>query len=72
MIKLAIAVLRSLYGSTAVKAFGPVNLKACRGEFVKQGLSPGRVQPADESHQAMLSMGCGERAGAARGLYHDL
>src|SRR5262249_30796514 len=39
MIRLALAVLRLLYGHTLVRDFGPLALKACRAEFVDQGLS---------------------------------
>jgi integrase len=38
-IKLALKVLRQLYGSTLVKDFSPLSLKACRAEFISQGLS---------------------------------
>jgi hypothetical protein len=39
MIRLALKVLRRLYGSTPIKDFGPLSLRACRDEFVRQGLS---------------------------------
>jgi integrase len=39
IIKLALKVLRSLYGSSLVKEFAPLALKACRAEFIRQGLS---------------------------------
>jgi hypothetical protein len=39
LIKLSLRVLRSLYGSTLAKDFAPLALKACRAEFVRQGLS---------------------------------
>jgi integrase len=41
MIRLALRVLRQLYGSTLVRDFGPINLKACRAEFIRQWLSRG-------------------------------
>ncbi len=71
MIKLAIAVLRSLYGSTAVKDFGPVNLKACRGEFVKQGLSRGECNRRTNLIKQCFRWAA-ENELAPRGLYHDL
>jgi integrase len=39
IIKLALKVLRALYGSSLVKDFSPLALKACRAEFIGQGLS---------------------------------
>lgn len=39
LIRLAVGVLRRLYGPTFVKDFGPLALKACRAEFVRKGLS---------------------------------
>ena len=39
LIKLSLKVLRSLYGSTLAKDFVPLALKACRAEFIRQGLS---------------------------------
>ena len=48
MIRLALRVLDSLYGSTLVKDFGPVNLKACRADFVRQGLSRGECKAGAE------------------------
>jgi integrase len=39
LIKSALKVLRSLYGSTLAKDFSPLALKACRAEFIRQGLS---------------------------------
>ena len=39
MIRLSLKVLRSLYGSTLAKDFGPLALEACQAEFVRQGLS---------------------------------
>src|SRR5262249_32390167 len=39
MIRLALKVLRRLYGETPARDFGPLSLKACRAEFVGQGLS---------------------------------
>jgi integrase len=39
MIRLALKVLNRLYGHTSVRDFGPLALKACRAEFVSQGLS---------------------------------
>jgi hypothetical protein len=41
LIKVSIRGLRKLYGSALVKDFGPWSLKACRAEFVRQGLSRG-------------------------------
>jgi integrase len=38
-IRLALRVLRQLYGSTLAKDFSPLALKACRAEFIHQGLS---------------------------------
>src|SRR5262245_54759159 len=39
MIRLALRVLNRLYGHSPVQDFGPLALKACRTEFVGQGLS---------------------------------
>jgi hypothetical protein len=39
LIRTAVRVLREFYGSTLVKDFGPVALKACRAEFVRRGFS---------------------------------
>jgi integrase len=39
MIRLALGVLRRLYGHTLVRDFGPLALKACRAEFIKNELS---------------------------------
>ena len=43
MIRLSLKVLRSLYGQTLAKDFGPLSLEACQVEFVRQGLSRGEV-----------------------------
>jgi integrase len=39
IINLAIGVVQRLYGRTLVKDFDPLTLKACRSEFIRQGLS---------------------------------
>jgi hypothetical protein len=39
MIRLALKVANRLYGHSLVRDFGPIALKACRAEFVRQGLS---------------------------------
>jgi integrase len=39
MIRLSLKVLRRLYGDTPARDFGPLALKACRAEFIRQGLS---------------------------------
>jgi integrase len=39
MIRLALRVVRRLHGTTLVAGFGPLALKACRDEFIRQGLS---------------------------------
>lgn len=39
LITLALKTLRRLYGSSPAREFGPLALKACREEFVKQGLA---------------------------------
>jgi integrase len=39
IIKLSLKVLRRLYGDTPAKDFGPLKLKACRTQFVEDGLS---------------------------------
>src|SRR5262249_11827438 len=39
IIRLALRVLKTLYGSSLVKDFSPLKLEACQGEFVRQGLA---------------------------------
>jgi integrase len=39
LIKSSLKTLRSLYGTTLAKDFSPLALKACRAEFIRQGLS---------------------------------
>jgi integrase len=39
LIRLAIKILRELYGREPASTFGPLALKACRDQFIKQGLA---------------------------------
>jgi integrase len=39
LIKLALRTCRSIYGTTLAKDFAPLALKACRAEFIREGLS---------------------------------
>jgi integrase len=71
MIKLAIKVLRRLYGSTFIKDFGPVNLKACRAKFVREGLSRGECNRRTNLIKQCFRWAA-ENELAPRGLYHDL
>jgi integrase len=41
MIRLSLEVLQKLYGSTLAKEFGPVALRACQAQFIRDGLSRG-------------------------------
>ncbi len=68
MIRLALKVLRGLYGNSPVQDFGPLALKACRGEFVRQGPLAARMQPPDEPDQAGIPLGDRERGGPGRHL----
>jgi integrase len=71
MIRLALKVLRQLYGSTSIKDFGPVNLKACRAEFIRQGLSRGECNRRTNLIKQAFRWAT-ENELAPRGLYHDL
>jgi integrase len=39
MIRLSLKVLRRLFGSTLAKDFGPMSLRTCQAEFIRDGLS---------------------------------
>jgi integrase len=71
MIRLALRVLDRLYASTLVRDFGPVNLKACRAEFVRQGLSRGECNRRTNLIKQAFRWAA-ENEMAPRGLYHDL
>jgi integrase len=71
MIKLALKVQRQLYGTTFIKDFGPVNLKACRAEFIRLGLSRGECNRRTNLIKQAFRWGA-ENELAPRGLYHDL
>src|SRR5262245_14838662 len=71
MIKLALKVLRHLYGSTSIKDFGPVNLKACRAEFIRLGLSRRECNRRTNLIKQAFRWAA-ENELAPRGLYHDL
>jgi integrase len=71
MIRLALKVLRQLYGSMFISDFGPVNLKACRAEFIREGLSRGECNRRTNLIKQCFRWAA-ENELAPRGLYHDL
>jgi hypothetical protein len=71
MIKLAIKTLRRLYGSTSVKDFGPVALKANQAEFIREKLSREECKRRLGLIKQFFRW-CAENEFAPRGLYHGL
>ncbi len=60
IIKPALKVLNSLYGSTLSKDFSPLGLKACRAEFISQGLSRRECNRRTRLIRQMFKWGCSE------------
>jgi integrase len=71
MIRLALQVLHQLYGSILIREFGPINLKACRAEFIRQGLSRGECNRRTNLIKQCFRWAA-ENEMVPRGLYHDL
>jgi hypothetical protein len=71
MIRLALEVADDLYGHTAVRDFGPLALKACRNEFVRQGLSRGEVNRWTNLIKQMFRWGT-ENELVPGGIFHAL
>lgn len=71
MIRLALKVANVLYGSVPVGEFGPMALKACRAEFVAQGLSRRECNRRTNLIKQAFRWGTGNEL-VAPGVYHAL
>jgi integrase len=60
IIKPSLRVLRSLYGSSLAKDFSPLALKACRAEFIQQGLSRRECNRRTRLIRQMFKWACSE------------
>jgi integrase len=71
IIKPALKVLRGLYGSALAKDFSPLALKACRAEFINQGLSRRECNRRTRLIRQMFKWGCSEEL-VPPGVFHGL
>jgi integrase len=71
MIRLALQVLRQLYGSTLVRDFGPLRLESCQAEFVRQGLSRGECNRRTNLIKQAFRWAAAKEM-APKGVYHEL
>lgn len=71
MIKLALKTCRGIYGTTLAKDFAPLALKACRAEFIQQGLSRRECNRRTRLIKQAFKWGVSEELVPA-GVFHGL